>query len=61
MRHGCAVLTVCTVYALNTGTPHRRGSEIIGAVAVVTDLTERNRIEQALAAARDQALGGVAP
>ena len=45
-----------TVYALVTGTPHRRGGEIIGTVAVITDLTERNRMEQALAQARDQAL-----
>ncbi len=45
-----------TVYALITGTPHRRGGEIIGSVAVVTDLTERYRMEQALAQARDQAL-----
>ena len=30
-----------TVYALITGTPHRRGGEIIGSVAVITDLTER--------------------
>ncbi len=45
-----------TVYALITGTPHRRGGEIIGTVAVITDLTERNHMEQALAHARDQAL-----
>jgi len=45
-----------TVYALITGAPHRRGAEIIGTVAVITDLTDRNRMEQALAAARDQAL-----
>jgi two-component system, sensor histidine kinase and response regulator len=44
------------VYALITGTPHRRGGEIIGSVAVVTDLTERYRMEQALSQARDQAL-----
>ena len=45
-----------TVYALITGTPHRRSGEIIGSVAVITDLTERYRMEQALAQARDQAL-----
>ena len=45
-----------TVYAFITGTPHRRGDRIIGSVAVVTDLTERKQIEEALAAARDQAL-----
>ena len=45
-----------TVYAFITGSPHRRGDRIIGSVAVVTDLTERKQIEEALAAARDQAL-----
>jgi PAS domain S-box-containing protein len=45
-----------TIYALITGTPHRRSGEIIGSVAVITDLTERYRMEQALAQARDQAL-----
>ncbi len=44
------------VYALITATPYRRGDQIIGAVAVVTDLTERKQIEEALATARDQAL-----
>jgi PAS domain S-box-containing protein len=44
------------IYAFITGTPHRRGGEIIGSVAVITDLTERYRMEQALAQARDQAL-----
>lgn len=45
-----------SLYALVTGTPHRRGNQFSGSISVVTDLTERQQIEQALALARDQAV-----
>ena len=50
-----------TVYALVTGTPHRRGGEIIGSVAVITDLTERNHMEQALGPGARSGAGSLAP
>jgi PAS domain S-box-containing protein len=44
-----------TVYALITGVP-RWSDGRAGAIAVITDLTERKRMEQDLARARDQAM-----
>ena len=44
------------LYLLNTNVPLWREGEVVGAIAVATDLTERKRTEQALAEARDQAL-----
>jgi len=41
---------------LVTGAPRWRAGEYAGAIAVVTDLTERKRIEEDLARARDQAM-----
>ncbi len=42
--------------ALITGAPRIRAGQIAGAIAVITDLTERKRLEEDLAHARDQAL-----
>lgn len=44
------------LYALITDAPRVRDGEVIGSIIVVTDLTERKHMEEALAAARDQAL-----
>ncbi len=44
------------VYALSTSAPRLRDGLVIGAITVVTDLTERKHMEEALAQARDQAL-----
>ncbi len=44
------------VYALITGAPRWKDGEVIGSIAVITDMTERNQIEEALKTARDQAL-----
>lgn len=44
------------VHALITGAPRWQNGEYAGAIAVVTDLTERKRIEEDLARARDQAM-----
>ncbi|MDQ1301604.1 MAG: hypothetical protein QG637_1526 [Chloroflexota bacterium] len=44
------------LYALITGAPRTRDGRVIGSIIVVTDLTERKRMEEALALARDQAL-----
>ena len=44
------------VHALITGVPRWRGSGKVGAIAVLTDLTERKQMEKALAQARDQAV-----
>jgi|GEM_PF-928797 len=46
------------VYALITGVHLQREGKETGAIAVVTDLTERKHMEEAVAAARDQALEG---
>jgi PAS domain S-box-containing protein len=43
-------------YVLVTMMPRRNNDQIIGSVAVITDLTERKQMEEALAQARDQAL-----
>ena len=42
------------IYALITGAPLRRDGEIVGAIAVVTDLTERHRTEAALQASEER-------
>ncbi|MCX6028511.1 MAG: GAF domain-containing protein [Chloroflexi bacterium] len=44
------------VHALITSSPRWRDGHVIGSIAVVTDLTERKRMEEALAQARDEAL-----
>jgi len=44
------------LFVLNTNVPRRRDNKIVGAISVVTDLTERKRTEEALAEARDQAV-----
>lgn len=44
------------VYALITGVPRMQGEHFAGAIAVITDLTERHHMEQALAQARDAAV-----
>ena len=44
------------LFVLNTNVPRRRDNNVIGAISVVTDLTERKRTEEALAEARDQAV-----
>jgi len=44
------------MYALINGVPYLRDSTGVGAISVITDLTERKRMEDALALARDQAL-----
>ena len=44
------------VPVLLTLTPHHREGRVIGIIAVVTNLAERKRIEEALAHARDKAL-----
>jgi len=44
------------LYALITGAPRLRDGRVIGSITVVTDLTERKHMEEALALARDQAL-----
>ncbi|NWJ44443.1 MAG: response regulator [Chloroflexi bacterium] len=52
LRHSSGIYT----YALITGSPRWSDGKVIGSVAVVTDMTERRQIEQALRAARDEAL-----
>jgi two-component system, sensor histidine kinase and response regulator len=52
---------VCTagnevVFVLNTHVPRRQHGEIVGAILVATDLTERKLMEEDLATARDQAI-----
>ncbi|NUM47039.1 MAG: response regulator [Anaerolineales bacterium] len=44
------------IYVMITGVPRMIGSQMAGSVTVITDLTERKRMEDALAQARDQAL-----
>ncbi|MGH2448079.1 MAG: PAS domain S-box protein [Chloroflexota bacterium] len=44
------------LFVLNTNVPRWRDGKVVGAIAVVTDLTERKRTEEALSLARDQAL-----
>jgi len=44
------------VYALITGVPRIRDGKVEGAIAVITDLTERKQAEEVLEGARDQAL-----
>jgi PAS domain S-box-containing protein len=44
------------VYALITGAPRLRNGEMIGSVAVITDLTERRQLEEAMRESRDKAL-----
>ncbi len=44
------------VHALITGSPRWYEGRVIGSIAVITDLTERQQMEAALAQARDQAL-----
>ncbi len=44
------------LYALVTSAPRLRDGRAIGSITVVTDLTERKHMEEALALARDQAL-----
>src|SRR5579884_684457 len=44
------------MYVMNTNVPRWRDGEVVGAITVATDLTERKRTEDALAEARDQAL-----
>jgi len=44
------------LYTLITGVPYLRDNTGVGAISVITDLTERKRMEDALALARDQAL-----
>jgi PAS domain S-box-containing protein len=44
------------LYTLITSAPRLRDGRVIGSIAVVTDLTERKHMEEALALARDQAL-----
>ncbi|MGC8779973.1 MAG: ATP-binding protein, partial [Anaerolineae bacterium] len=43
-------------HAMITGSPRMRDGQLIGSIAVISDLTERKRMEEALAIARDQAL-----
>ncbi len=45
-----------TVYALVTEVPRSRHGETSGSITVITDLTERKQMEEALSQARDQAL-----
>jgi PAS domain S-box-containing protein len=45
-----------TIDVTSTGVPNRRNGEYAGSIAVVTDLTERKRIEENLELARDQAM-----
>ncbi len=44
------------VYTLMTAVPRWQEGRVVGAIAVVTDLTQRKTIEQELASARDQAI-----
>ena len=44
------------LYALITDAPRLHDNDVIGAIAAITDLTERKRMEEALAQTRDQAL-----
>ncbi len=44
------------LHAMITGSPRLRDGQVIGSIAVISDLTERKRMEEALAIARDQAL-----
>ncbi len=44
------------VHAFITGAPRWRDGHVIGSIAVITDLTERKRMEEALAQARDEAI-----
>jgi PAS domain S-box-containing protein len=44
------------VYALITGVPRWKDGRVYGSIAVVTDLTERKQVEEAMQLARDQAL-----
>jgi len=44
------------LHAMITGSPRMRDGQLIGSIAVISDLTERKRMEEALAIARDQAL-----
>ncbi|MEI7555015.1 response regulator [Candidatus Chlorohelix sp.] len=44
------------IYVLINGSPRWDNGKIIGSVAVITDMTERRQIEQALRTARDEAL-----
>ncbi|PZS06943.1 MAG: hypothetical protein DLM70_04200, partial [Chloroflexi bacterium] len=44
------------IYLLNTAVPRWRNNQVVGSIAVATDLTEQKRSEAALAEARDQAV-----
>jgi polar amino acid transport system substrate-binding protein len=44
------------LFVLNTHVPRRVGGEVVGAIMVATDLTERKAMEEDLATARDQAV-----
>jgi len=44
------------IYALITGVPRYQNGEYAGSIAVITDLSERKQMEDALTLARDQAL-----
>ncbi len=44
------------VHVLIAGVPQMAGGQFTGTIAVITDLTDRKRMEEALARARDQAL-----
>ncbi|HCG00360.1 MAG TPA: hypothetical protein DEV93_07420 [Chloroflexi bacterium] len=44
------------LFVLNTHVPRRVDGRVVGAIMVATDLTERKRMEEDLATARDQAL-----
>ncbi|MBL8153746.1 MAG: PAS domain S-box protein [Anaerolineae bacterium] len=44
------------VYALVTGVPRWKNGEVHGSIAVITDLSERKQVEEAMQLARDQAL-----
>jgi PAS domain S-box-containing protein len=44
------------VYALITGVPRWKNGKVHGSIAVITDLSERKQVEEAMQRARDQAL-----